>query len=105
MSSAQPVPPKSRQRPRGKSSSGAQKPICSEVKAKLASWRSGAGPLNPKRKKETHWSTGSTEAEGNQNTSRTQAFSSSKYYSSPALNAKDTQLSECRCPWEQDRLL
>ena len=63
MSSAQPVPPKSRQRPRGKSSSGAQKPICSEVKAKLASWRSRAGPLNPKRKKETHWSTGSTEAE------------------------------------------
>ena len=63
MSSVQPVPPESRQRPRGKSSSGAQKPICSEVKAKLASWRSRAGPLNPKRKEETRWSTGSTEAE------------------------------------------
>lgn len=44
-------------------SSGAQKPICSEVKAKLASWRSGAGALNPKRKKEMRWSTGSTKAE------------------------------------------
>lgn len=41
----------------------------------------------------------------NQNTAMTQVFSSSKYYSSPALNAKDTQHFEHSCPWEQAKLL
>ena len=56
----------SQREPRGPQvslSSACQKPVCSEVKVKLVSWRSGVGPLNPKRRKETHRSTGSTEIE------------------------------------------
>ena len=86
-------------------SSGSQKPVCSEVKVKLASWRSGVGPLNPKRKKETHRSTGSTETEEIKTLPWLKSSAPSKYYSSPALNAKDTQLSECSCLWEQAKLL
>nr|CAI9701704.1 unnamed protein product [Rangifer tarandus platyrhynchus] len=105
MSSAQPVPPKSGQRPRGKS-------VIRRSETNLLRSESETGFME-----ERSWCPEPQEEERdalvhrfhqgrrNQNTARTQAFSSSSNFSSPALNAEDTQLSERSCPWEQDKLL
>lgn len=106
MSSAQPVPPESGQRPRGKS-------VIRRSETNLLRSESETGFME-----ERSWSPEPPEEErdalvhrfhrdrGNQNAARTEAFSSSKSYSSPALSAKMlNSLSERSCPWEQDKLL
>lgn len=95
MSSVQGIPLEMTKGPQVSLSSGSQKPICSEMKVKLASQRSRVGIMNPKRKTQDTLVHRLLQNRRNQNTAVIQVFRSSKCCSSRVLSAKTHNFSSC----------